>query len=226
MYRLTGNLRQNLLPLSFISSIPVLSIVYDLLNNPGRGVHHLVTDMDRNIPFIKIFIIPYVSWYFFIGIALCVLCLKDRPVYITTMLAINSGLLFCYATYFFFQTTVPRPELAGNDMLTRMVAFVYASDPPFNCFPSIHCLISYLIMKGYSNSAGAKLSTNMVIYGLALLIIISTLFVKQHVILDVIAAVLLGDLIFNLIHERRGENTPVRKKKPYALLVAKKKLGI
>lgn len=226
MYKLAYMFRQNLLPLSLICTIPLLSLLYDLLNNPNRGVNFLITDLDRNIPFLKIFVLPYAGWYFFVGIALFLLCIRDRSIYYTTMISIDIGLLICYTTYFFFQTTVPRPALTGDDIFIQLLAFIYASDPPYNCFPSIHCLISYLIMKAYNNCGDKKVSTSVIINGIAVLIIISTLFVKQHVVLDAISAILLGDIIFNLIHENGREIIRYLKKKSLTIMVFKKKLGI
>jgi membrane-associated phospholipid phosphatase len=158
-----------------------------------------MTDMDRGIPFLKIFIIPYVVWYLFILCTFVYFCLKDRETYYKTLLSLDLGLLICYGVYFFYQTTVPRPSLVGEDILTRMVAWVYATDQPFNCFPSIHSLTSYLMFKGIRHSSIRNKRNQLVISSIAFTIILSTLFVKQHAVLDAIAAIFLGEVLFNLI---------------------------
>lgn len=193
------NLR-NIAALSLLLSIPLLNIFYGILNHGERGAYSLVTDLDRGIPFLKIFIIPYVIWYGFLLGALIYFFLKDRRAYFQTLLALNMGILICYGVYFFYQTTVPRPLIAGEDILSRMVAWVYAADQPFNCFPSIHSLTSYLMFKGIRSSCIKNRLNQTVILCLAFTIIISTLFVKQHTLLDAIAAIFLGDVLFNLVH--------------------------
>ncbi len=186
--------------LGFMLSIPALNVFYLLLNNPYRGVHSLVTDIDRSLPFLSIFILPYSGWYIFIFATLTYLCLRDRKTYYNALASINISLIICYLIYFFYQTTVPRPALAGNDFFTQMVTWVYTKDQPFNCFPSIHCLLSYLMMAAINTSKIKNKKNSFIICSIALLIILSTLFVKQHVLLDALAAMLLGDIIYKAVY--------------------------
>ncbi|GAB6158763.1 phosphatase PAP2 family protein [Desulfotomaculum varum] len=212
--------------ISLMLSIPVVSVFYKILNNPGRGVNSLVTHLDREIPFIKAFIIPYLGWYVFIFYVLLYLCLTDKKTYYKTLLSYNLGLVVCYLFFFTYQTTVPRPHLAGNDLLTYLVLTLYKIDQPYNCFPSIHCLTSYLMIKAVNK---CNLKTNFLfclVTACGTLIIVSTLFVKQHTILDALAAILLADIIFKLVCYVDEENIIARLKKQYLLLTTKKRLGI
>ncbi|MDF2548292.1 MAG: serine/threonine protein phosphatase [Anaerosolibacter sp.] len=193
------NTKKNITALCLMISIPLLNILYGVLNHGDRGAYSLMTDIDRSIPFLKIFIIPYVAWYLFLICTLAYFCLKDRETYYKTLLSLNLGLLICYGVYFFYQTAVPRPILVGEDILTKIVAWVYATDQPFNCFPSIHSLSSYLMFKGIRHSSIRNHGNQLVISGIAFTVILSTLFVKQHAVLDAIAAIFLGEVLFNLI---------------------------
>lgn len=213
------------MPLSFMLSIPVLGLFYTLLNNPDRGVHSLVTDIDKGIPLVKIFIVPYISWYIFIFLTLSYLCFKDRNTYYKTLLAYNISLAICYLVYFTYQTTVPRPVLVGDDIFTKFLSYIYSADQPYNCFPSIHVLTSYLMIKAISASSIKNKLNYIVISGTAGLIIISTLLVKQHVVLDALAAILLGDIVFKLVNSCQ-EGGLFRLKKSYFAPTMKKKLGI
>lgn len=216
----------SLAALSLMLIIPSMHNIYEILNNGKRGAYSLVTDFDKATPFLKIFILPYVSWYFFIFLTLAYLCLKDRQIYYKTLLTYIGGLMVCYLTYYFFQTTVPRPELVGNDLLTKMVSLIYAADEPFNAFPSIHAFSSYIMIKAINYSSIRNRVNSFVIKGVAISIILSTLFVKQHVVLDVFAAALLGEVIFGFVYNYTGVNLPLWRKKPYLLSMTKKKLGI
>ncbi|KYH28972.1 MULTISPECIES: phosphatase PAP2 family protein [Clostridium] len=189
------NAMGKLLPLMWMISIPISNIFYRILNNSSRGVYTLAMNIDEKIPFIKEFIVPYIIWYPFIFIALIYLCIKDRKVYYRTLISLNIGLIICYLIFYFFQTTVVRPRIEDVDIFTKLVSIIYNHDRPYNCFPSVHVITTYIVMRGVNMVARREImlfSFNII----GILIILSTQFVKQHVILDLIAAIILGEFIF------------------------------
>lgn len=194
-----NKIKQSIIPFSLMLIIPVLNIFYVVLNNSHREVNHLVTVLDKATPFLTIFVVPYVLWYPFIIITMYYLCIKDRAVYFKTLLAYVIGLIVCYMTYHVFQTTVPRPLLTGDDLFSNILRAVYKADQPFNAFPSIHVLSSFLMIKAISVSQVKNWFNQFVIYMSSILIILSTLFVKQHVILDVVSGILVADVIYRLV---------------------------
>lgn len=214
------------MPLCLMLSIPISNIMYVLLNNGNRGTHSLVTELDQGVPFLKIFILPYLSWYFFIIGTLIYFCFKDRKIYYRTLAAINLGLLISYAVYFFFQTNVPRPDLIGDDFLTALIGFVYNNDQPYNAFPSIHVLLSFIMIKAINKYPGKNYVNITVVYIIAILIILATQFIKQHVVLDLLSAVVLGGLIFDLVFHINMEGLRAWLKEPYLWLMMKKRSEI
>ncbi|ANX11196.1 hypothetical protein ABE41_004200 [Fictibacillus arsenicus] len=197
--------KENILALCLLLSIPLLNIIYQVLNDGERGARQLITAVDHQIPFVEIFVVPYLIWYAFIFLMFVYFCIYDRAIYYRTLLSFCVGMLVCYVIYFFFQTTVPRPELMGSGILTSMVKYVYGADQPFNCFPSIHVLSSYLMILGIRHSKLWTIKKDMIVSTIAYSIILSTLFVKQHVVLDVVAGVLLGSLLFKLFYYLEAE---------------------
>lgn len=189
---------KNLLPLLLICSVPLSNLFYWALNNTQRGIYDLTTDLDRALPLIKIFIIPYMSLWFYLAFCYVYLCFKNRKVYYKIMLTLVLCYVVAFTTYYFFQTTVARPVVTGNDLFSKMILFTYNSDEPFNCFPSIHVITAYLAIKGI-NATNAIKRIKIPVNILGFLIIISTEFVKQHVIMDIFFAIFLCDLFFNLI---------------------------
>jgi membrane-associated phospholipid phosphatase len=196
--RIMRRIKNNLIPLSLIILIIVINSIYGYLNTPLRGVHSLVTDLDRSIPFLSAFVIPYVIWYPFMLFIFVFLCFNQREIYYRVLVSLSIGMLISYSIYYFFQTTVPRPEIVGNGLLLNLVRLVYNTDNPFNCFPSIHVLSSFIIIKGISKSNVTKVF-KYITYFIAILIILSTQFIKQHVIMDMIFAILLADGIYKTI---------------------------
>lgn len=204
-------------------TIPVSNIMYTLLNNSNRGTHSLVTDLDQSIPFLKIFILPYLMWYVFILLTLAYFCFKDKKIYYRTMWAINLGLLISYGFYYFFQTNVPRPELQGNDFLTLLTSFVYHTDQPYNAFPSIHVLLSFLMIKAINKCSDRNIYNITLVYLPAILIILATQFVKQHVLLDLFSAVAIGGLVFDFVFHLKVERVFSWLNVPYLGSIIKKR---
>lgn len=196
---LKRNFTKDILYLSLMLTLPALLFVYGMINNSNTKVYNLVTDIDRNTPFIKEFIIPYLFWYGFIYVVLIYIYFNDKSIYLKTLLACGICIVLSFLVYILFQTTVPRPVLSGNDFFTNLVKQVYKFDKPFNCFPSIHCMSSYLMISGVRRIDSKNKFFKILVYITSILIIISTLFVKQHVILDVIAGIMLGKLTFKVI---------------------------
>lgn len=127
-------------------------------------------------------------------------------------------LILCYVvafiTYYFFQTTVPRPLVSGDDLFSRLILFTYNSDEPYNCFPSIHVITAYLAVKGI-NATKTRKSIKIPVNILGFLIIISTQFVKQHVIMDIFFAIFLCDVFFNSITYAEEQYKLYNSKKAY-----------
>jgi membrane-associated phospholipid phosphatase len=197
--QLVNRLKERLLPLTAMLSILVIDIFYIVLNNGSREVHSLVTEFDRHTPFLKIFILPYMSWQAFLFLTLAYLCFKDLRTYYRTLITIDLSLLICDMIFLFYQTTVPRPVLVGEDWLTRLIRALYRSDQPYNCFPSIHVLTSYVLLKAIHVSPVRNVWNRWIVSSFAITIILSTLFIKQHVLLDVIGGITIGGLVFTLV---------------------------
>jgi membrane-associated phospholipid phosphatase len=187
--------------LLFLLVMPVLGMIYKFLNTNPRDAVILSTDFDGFIPFLPIFIVPYIIWYAFILGYLVYFWYKDTAVYLKTLSVIVLGELICFIIYFYFQTTVPRPELHGNGILIELVAMIYNHDRPYNAFPSIHVLTTFAIMLGNININNKHLFHSLFIPIMGSSIIISTLFVKQHYILDMFGSMFLTAFIYGIVFE-------------------------
>lgn len=207
---------RNLLPLVLIGCIPFSNLFYWKLNNTQRGIYNISTSLDRFLPLIKIFIIPYMSLWFFLAFCFVYLCFKNKKVYYETMLTLCLCYVVAFITYYFFQTTVPRPMVTGNDVFTKLILFTYHSDEPFNCFPSIHVITSYLAVKGI-NSTTARKTVKIPVNVIGFLIIISTEFVKQHVIMDILFALLICNVIYYTVIFVEQQYVVYSLKKTYAI---------
>jgi len=186
-------------PLLWILAIPILNVFYMILNHGDAKTSSLMTDLDIQIPFVSGFIIPYLLWYPLILASLIIFCMKNRKVYYQTLIALCVGLIVSYIIYYFFQTTVARPTIPKDGILNSLVSFVYLTDQPYNCFPSIHVLTSYLVIKGVVDCTNLSKVLRLMIVISSGMVIVSTLFVKQHVLLDVTGGIILAQFLYYIV---------------------------
>ncbi len=177
-------------------SIPLISLTYPILNQYRGDTNSVFTFMDNLIPFNKYFILPYTSWYVFIAIFSAILCIVDRERYFKLLITLNIGMISCYVIYYFYPTYVPRPMITGTDFLSNLVLKLYEADNPYNCFPSIHVLNSTLIALYTYESEKVHKFAKSICYIVAVSIIISTMFVKQHYFADVIASIVFALILY------------------------------
>jgi len=155
---------------------------------------NLTTRLDEGIPFLSIFVVPYVLAFGQWIIGYIMIAQTDINHYryifcgeITAKLVV--AFIFCY-----MPTTMERPDIIETDIFAEMVKVIYKLDAPTNLFPSIHCLESWFCLRGCINQDcfGWKYKVSMLI--MTLLVFASTVFIKQHVVLDMIGAVVAAEL--------------------------------
>lgn len=72
--------------------------------------------------------------------------------------------------------------------------------PGINCLPSIHCLYSFLfIFAVLDTKSNSPKWMKIFIITLSILVVLSTLFIKQHIVYDVIAAFAIGVVTWIII---------------------------
>ena len=81
-------------------------------------------------------------------------------------------------------------------VLGSAAQWLYSIDAADNLFPSIHCLVSWFCYIGIRDRKEIPEWYKQVSLGIAVLVFISTLLTKQHVLVDVAGGVLLGTVCF------------------------------
>ncbi len=95
-----------------------------------------------------------------------------------------------------------RPTITGNDIFSRIVDGIYTIDTPTNVAPSMHVLNSIAIHIGLTGYEPFKKRLGLRLISLILMVIISvsTVFVKQHSILDGLWAIALSIALYIAIY--------------------------
>lgn len=166
----------------------VASLGYDLLNH-GPYRMFLRTPIDQALPVVPIAVIPYDSLQPFIYASLVIFLVFRVRVFQSAVLSMIATFLVSYVFFALLQTYVDRPTLTGGDYLTKMIRDVYASDHPFNDFPSLHVSTSTIIAIHWWRFLRAY-SLPLVVW--AGFIAISTVLVKQHYVPDIAGGLVLA----------------------------------
>ncbi|MCL4393808.1 MAG: phosphatase PAP2 family protein [Chloroflexi bacterium] len=170
------------------AGVYLTSEIYAVLNH-GPSVVFLKTPLDELIPVVPPFVIPYVSLEPVVYGTLVLFLLFRTRVFQSAALSMIAAWFVSYAFYLFLQSYVDRPALVGTDTLTQMIRGVYASDNPYNDFPSLHTSLSTILAVHWLR-VDRRLGSLVALW--FVLIIASTVFVKQHYVPDVVAGLLLG----------------------------------
>ncbi len=93
---------------------------------------------------------------------------------------------------------------------------VYAHDTPLNCFPSLHAAISTIVAYGFWQE---KRKYGWISWPIAIIIIVSTWLVRQHVIVDSIFGVALALILCYILYKKvfTTPETPPQKSKLWQL---------
>lgn len=154
-----------------------------------------LTALDRIIPFVPSALLAYGSLWLYVGMPAGMMAsFKHLLVYGAWM----AGLcLTGLAIFYFYPTAVP-PLTLGIDLAQHPgFALLQGVDASGNAFPSLHvatAVFSAFWIDHILRSVGSPLGMRAASIVWCLLIVLSTLAVKQHVLIDVVAGTLLGVL--------------------------------
>jgi membrane-associated phospholipid phosphatase len=174
--------------LLLIPAILGTNLIYEALNH-GPNRIFLETPLDRALPVVPIFAIPYISLIPYIGVSLLAFLFFRVRVYRSAAITMIIVWFISYAFYFFLQSYIARPPITGTDPFSGMVRSIYAADQPYNDFPSLHTSLSTIIAIHWWR-LDSRIGIPAAIW--TALIVASTVLVKQHYLADVAFGLLLA----------------------------------
>ena len=178
----------------------IITAIYNcmdfVLNNPiGIGpIHSPRTFIDDYIPLVPLFVVPYLSYDPFLYLSLYLFAKQKKSrIFYTSLIGVWITFTITFLTFYFYQTSVLRPEILTDDIFSQVLQWVYRIDNHYAALPSLHVGLAVLSMWGWFYSK-ASYKWLMIFWGL--LICISTVFVKQHYFIDVVSGALLATLSY------------------------------
>ena len=166
--------------------------------------HDVYIGIDASLPFISWFIYPYIYWFLFVAGTIAYLFFTHRQDFYKCVAFLFIGMTICLIIFTIYPTSFDhRPIITEHSLSMRLVEFIYQADKSQNVFPSIHvynsigCAIALIQCRDFKHSQGMRWFALIS----ALLITLSTMFIKQHSILDAVAACLLAIILYILIYK-------------------------
>lgn len=168
--------------------------------------------LDDYIPFVEYFIVPYLLWFVYLAAGACFLFFKDKKGFLqAARFAISGMTIFLIICTVFPNGLNLRPEVFTRDnFCIELVKRIYQTDTPTNVLPSLHVYNSICCYIAISHCE--KLQHSRLIQKgslvLSILIILSTMFLKQHSVVDVVAACVMAYFMYSLIYAQEGAKSP------------------
>ncbi|ABW19506.1 hypothetical protein Clos_1968 [Alkaliphilus oremlandii OhILAs] len=184
---------------ALLSLYGVLYLWFYYLERTVVPEYDMFSPLDHKIPFIKEFVIPYLFWYIYMAFGFVYLGIVSKKDYYRLFLFMFIGMSVCYAVYGIFPNGQSlRPVITGDDIFSRTMKYIYATDTPTNVAPSIHVLNSIAIHIGLMGYEPFKKNRGLKLVSLIIMVTISasTVLVKQHSILDGIWAIALSIVLY------------------------------
>ena len=186
----------SILPIAAMLGMNMVAYMGTRIFTTGRYHYNIESPLDRMLPLVPFFVVFYVlafaQWitgYLLIG--------REKKEYCYRFfLGEIIAKAICLVIFLVFPTTLNRPEITGNGIFERLLAFIYSVDAADNLFPSIHCLESWMCWRGCRKLTQTRLpgwfsGANLV---LTLLVFASTVLCKQHVLIDIAGGVAVVEL--------------------------------
>ena len=166
--------------------------------------YHIINSF-IDIPLIKFFVYFYDLWYPFIILNTFIIYKYDKKLFNMLIATMVISTIMAHITFIIYPSMVLRPDINVTGLTSWILDFTYKTDTPaINCLPSMHCFVtSYYIIK--CKNLNIKKRLPIVIF--SALIVLSTLFVKQHILEDVILAFIYVTIAVIVVHLLRNKIT-------------------
>ena len=176
--------------------------LYFLTENliPAEKCHVVHCFLDDIIPFNEFFLIFYVGWYVLVFGSLLYYFLYDVKRFRQLDLYIFVTQMVAMACYIFFPSRQDlRPEVFPREnFFTWVLGLIYTFDTNTGVCPSLHVAYSLAIISVMVKDENLSKPLKLFVTVFSILVCLSTAFVKQHSVVDILAAlpvVLLGEIL-------------------------------
>lgn len=167
--------------------------------------------LDDLIPFCEYFIVPYATWFVELAVIPLLLLKYDRKQYYYLCAVMFTGMTLCLGLYLIFPNGLDlRVEITRQNIFADLVRLIQAVDTPTNVCPSIHVASAMAMDLAICRSMlGQRRWVRMLANSVFVLICLSTVFLKQHSVIDIFWGVAVT-AVLHLVFSRRFMPEPTR----------------
>ena len=162
----------------------------------GRYHADLTLPADAAVPFLPWTVTIYVGCFLFWLILYRLIARLPRQEADRFFCANLLGKAGSFVVFVLFPTTMSRPELGGGTGWIALMRILYGIDTPDNLFPSLHCMVAWLCWVGIRDNRRIPFPWRIAALLMAVAVCLSTLTIRQHVLMDVAGGILLSEFCY------------------------------
>ena len=187
-----------LLPMAIYMVIYMPTFFWVESLNPAGGFHIIHTAIDDMIPVVEVFIIPYALWLPYLVAGMIAIAIYSRPISRKTSYMLMAGMtLFIIISLVYPNALELRAAIPDRqNIFMDLINYLHQIDTPTDVLPSLHVYDAIVVAAGLHLTFKDKKALLIASDILAFLIVLSTMFIKQHSIIDVISAFIIFIPVF------------------------------
>lgn len=161
-------------------------------------------NIDDYIPFCEAFVIPYLLWFVYVPAVLLYLFFHDKDGYWKNAVFLCAGM----TVFLVVSTFIPNihhlrlKQFPRENIFTWMIGLLWRADTPTNLFPSIHVYNSmgahFAVLNNEKLRGDKRIRCGSAV--LCISIILSTMFIKQHSMFDVLTAFIMSAVMYGTVY--------------------------
>jgi len=176
------------------------------VSTTAPNFHLIHSKLDSLIPFNEVFIIPYFLWFIYIFVTVAYFLFTSKSDFYKCCANLFIGMTICLAIYSVWHNghnlRVNLDTLGRSNIFITVLNNLYHFDTATNVFPSIHVFNSVAAFIAIHKSERLRklawLQWSALL--LTILICMSTVFLKQHSILDIFGALVLNAIMYVIVY--------------------------
>lgn len=173
-------------------------LIYDLRGEPGSKYPEIA--LDSQVPLISWFVYFYYLTFPLGIVTFFYVAYKDKKSLYNIFLTLCISFAISGIIYLVGQTEFTKPDFTPVTFTDKLVVWTWGSTNPVNCFPSQHCFMAFAIIIAVCSSKGLNIFYRIGAFALSVMIILSTVFIRQHFILDIFASFDIMFIVFGLVY--------------------------
>ncbi|NPV76586.1 MAG: phosphatase PAP2 family protein [Anaerolineae bacterium] len=184
----------------FILLIPLsVQLLYLPINRLASGGIKPEIPLDQLMPLWPVWAVPYLLaiplWIF--GFLWAGLVMDDKQ-FMTLVVSSTMAMCIGMICFIVFPTFVERPTVTGNDWASKLLRWIYANDEVYNAVPSGHAYISTILALAWRRW---KPDLSWLWGAILVIILLSTLFTRQHYLIDLVIGIGLGVTAYCIVYQ-------------------------